>query len=754
MSQPANNAREAASDSVEILDVLRLLYARKFLILGVATAVGIGVFFWTLSLPKVYQATCTIEYDPSPPRPLGREVEDVALPIVNVWMTREWYETQNMIIASRSIAERVVTQLALHRDPDFMGVPTEARAEWEPVSPELAARTLQGRMTVTQAEGTRMVQIAVEDGDPERAAVLANTIADAYIERTTQERLASTVTAIEYLSQQLDSINHRLHDSENALHEFKDEHNVLSVSLEDQQNTLAADLTRYTQALSSARILRAEVSARLAGLRRANVDDPMSVHHRLVDESAAVQSLRRQHEGAQAELDELLARYGESWHDVQRVRARLGRIEADMRREIDGLVRSVEAELVEIRSREAQYQAQLEQLEQQGLALNLREIEYNRLTREQENNAKLYSLLLERTAETNMTRALKISQVRMVDRALPPELHIRPRMRLNLPVGAAIGLLLGFGLAFVLSRLDRSIRSAEDAEALGLTVLGVLPRIAAGGDKGGYYARRPPRAGPVRPDQRDLVVHTHPMSAIAENIRTLRTNLTFMSADRPFETLVVTSPNPLEGKTTVAISLAIAMAQSGKRVLLIDTDLRRPRVHRAFSMSSRVGATSVLVGEAEFSAAVQESVVPRLSVLPAGPIPPNPSELLHTARFKELIELGRETYDRVILDSPPLRVVTDAAVIGPQVDGVLVVVRGRSTTRDALSAVLRQLRDINANVAGGVVNDLDDSERGIGSGGYYYRANKGYYYREDEIDDALDDDPPPRDGGDRRAAAG
>ncbi|MCZ7684780.1 MAG: CpsD/CapB family tyrosine-protein kinase [Sandaracinaceae bacterium] len=198
-----------------------------------------------------------------------------------------------------------------------------------------------------------------------------------------------------------------------------------------------------------------------------------------------------------------------------------------------------------------------------------------------------------------------------------------------------------------------------------------------------------------------------------------------MSADDPIRTLVITSAQPREGKTTVTANVAISLAQSGKRVLLVDTDLRRPCVHRAFGVSSARGVTSVIVGEAKLREVVQPTDIPNLDVLPCGPIPPNPSELLHSQRFRELVREALAQYDRVIFDSPPLGAVTDAAVLALQLDAALVVVKAHTTTRDALASALRQLRDVTANVVGGVLNDLDPRRKGYGAGDYYY-----YYRRE------------------------
>jgi capsular exopolysaccharide synthesis family protein len=223
------------------------------------------------------------------------------------------------------------------------------------------------------------------------------------------------------------------------------------------------------------------------------------------------------------------------------------------------------------------------------------------------------------------------------------------------------------------------------------------------------------------------MVHTHPRSTVAECCRAIRTNLTFMGAGDPLEVLLITSPGPREGKTTLAVSLAITMAQTGRRVLIIDTDLRRPRLHKVFGVAPVAGITSVLVGERSFEECVFDTGIPGVTVMPCGPIAPNPSELLHTPQFTEIIRRARASYDRVIFDSPPLGAVTDPAVIAPQVQGVVLVVRPRQTSRDAVLASLKQLNDVGARLLGSVFNHVDPIDRPYGyRGAYYYYYHYGY----------------------------
>ena len=727
-----DTAESSAPEFVETFDpraVLRLLRERKWVILGTASIVLVATVFYTLRQPKVYEAICTIQYDPTPPRALGSEVEDVAAPAINFWMTKEWYETQNQIIKSRTVAERVVQALGLNESPDFFYVPESERHGWESATVSATALELIQRLTVDQAPDSRLVSIKVRDRDPERATLVANSIAHAYIEHTREERMGATGDALVFLGQRLDSLTSELQSSEQALHDWRENNNVLSVSLEDRQNVIARDLEHYSSALADATTRRIAVGAKLTALRAANSEDPMRVDATFITENASVAALRTSYRELAADLAEKSVQYGPNHPEVRAATARLEIIRQQMREQVDALINGVASELREMRTTEAGLHQALEDVQAAGLALNQQEIRYNALKRRRENTEKLYDIVLQRTTETDLTKMQKLSTVRMVDEALQPTVPVSPLLPLNLAAGIVAGLVLGLGLAVLLSQMDRTLKTGRDIEGLGLTLLGVLPSIHGAEGQPVAARGRSKRRRPARPStgpKRDFVVHDDPMSSAAESARAIRTNLTFMGAQSALGTLVLTSPSPLEGKTTVAISLAIALAQGGKKVLLVDTDMRRPRLHRAFGRNAKHGVSSVLVGAATLDEALQTTEVPNLSLLPCGPIPPNPSELLHTAAFSTLLGQLRERFDHVLFDSPPLGAVPDSAIIAPQVDGAILVMKSEKTTRDAAASAMKQLRNVGANLLGGVLNDVDLAKQEAYYGGHYYYS--GYYY--------------------------
>jgi len=265
------------------------------------------------------------------------------------------------------------------------------------------------------------------------------------------------------------------------------------------------------------------------------------------------------------------------------------------------------------------------------------------------------------------------------------------------------------GLAF--EYLDSTINSQEQVEQrLGLIFLGILPKM------------RPKAAGAMV----ELSVHRNPKSAVAECCRSVWTNLIFMSPDKPLKTILITSGGPEEGKTTAAFSLASTMADSGNRVLLLDADMRRPRTHRVLGIPNDVGLSSVIVGAAKIEEAIKTTEVPRLSVMVCGPVPPNPTELLHTQAFGNLLRSLEERFDRIVIDSPPVAMVADAAVISTQVAGTVLVLKAGRTSRELGLRSIRALHNVNATIFGAILNDLDLEDRNYGY--YYYYNHYGQYY--------------------------
>lgn len=735
---PAVAPRSGAQSGLQLRILWGIVLRRKWIILAAIFITVFLVMLWTLRQVPIYAAEATVIIEVSAPQVLGQNVENVVdLGAANYWNNQEYYETQYQVIRSHAVARSVVRELGLERNPDFLEVPPNRRGSFRAVSEDRAAEMLQSRLVVEPTKDSRMVTIRVQDRSPRMAARLANAFVDAYERQNLDYKLSSTVAALEWLSRQLDGVRGELESSERALYNYKQQNDILSFSLEDRQNILANSMEKLTSSLTEARARRIDLGARRDQLRRLATGDPLGVAASGLLESPVLQELRSTYATVAQERDDLASRFGASHPKMLAIEARLNSLLASIRRELAAVLRSTEAEYQAAVQSEGGLQAALNQASQDALALNLHEIEYHRLARDQENNEELYGHLLTRTKETDLSRLLRVNNIRVLDEAREPRVPVRPRPRLMFALAVLAGLLLAALLTFVIEHVDNTVKSQEQIESvLGLTFLGMIPSIASAaknvGRRGPVHSRKlPGSAG----ENKDLYVHLQPTSSVAECCRAIRTNLLFMRPDRPVTKIVVTSSGPQEGKTTDAISVAVAMAQSGSRVLIVDTDMRRPRLHRAFGISNENGISSAIVGLNTLDDVIKTTDVPNLWVLPCGPVPPNPAELLHTDRFKEIVDDLASRFDRVIFDSPPVIAVTDAVVMGKFADGVVLVVKAGKTSLDMVRQAKNALTDVDVPILGVVLNDVDIENRNYGY--YYYYRRYGSYYSEKSEGEAL-----------------
>jgi capsular exopolysaccharide synthesis family protein len=722
---------EAGGSQAAIWHTLRKNWATAVL---TALLVTFAVAFYTLGQTKIYQAAATIQFDPNPARPLGGKVEAmVEMGAGSYWDNHEYYETQYKIISSYKVAVAVVNQLGLDHDSGFLtNSPAGTAVKPIKVPEEAAAQTLRGRIRVEPVKESRLAVVKLEDADPERAQRILGTLIDTYISMNLENVLASTSQAVEWLQGQLDHLKTDLESSEMALHTYKEQKNILSLALDDQSNMLREEMKQLNDALNRMRIRRDEVAARRNELAKVSANDPSVLPASELLSNGLLQSLRHNYVDALRDRDSLMrAGKGVNHPEVASAQAKVDIARESVLAEVKNVQGALDRDLAANDQTEGAHSARLEAARKKAFELNLLEIEYNRLRRAKDNNEKLYALVLERTKEGDLSRMLRVNNIRVVDPPLKPGGPVRPQVVFNISVGIFVGLLLGLAAALGRAMIDRTVKTPDDLEKeVGITFVGLLPAIDDDRGLGPSYARgKKKRLKAAEIGKPELIVHEHRMSGIAEAARTIRTNLLFMAPDRPFQTLLVTSAGPSEGKTTIACCIAIAMAQAGQRVVIIDCDLRKPRLHRIFGKDAKVGVTTALLDD-NIDNAILSTEVPNLNVIPAGPIPPNPAEILHSERFKAFLAEVRGRFDRVIIDSPPIVPVTDGVVLSTLVDGTLLVVRAFKTTKDLARHALRALLDVGANVAGTVLNAVNLNRSEYRYSHYYYYRRDGYYAEE------------------------
>lgn len=707
-----------------------------------AVGIGLGALYLSNQVP-IYQAQATIEIRTETPQVLGGDIQPVIDPVAGAryWSTQEYFETQYRIIRSRSVAEEVVTALQLAEDLGFLGIDPEASAEAranaiEAIDP---IAHLIGMISVVPVQESHLVQIVVENRDPELATQIANTLAEVYVGRNERRQQRGTDAAFHWLEVERASMRERVEEAEHDLLAFRQENSIHTVTLSARQQELSDRLASLEALLDEANADLRELQRERREVRRAReASEPEEVAVPAVVNNELIQNLKEQLENLRIEQARLEGRYGERHPDRVGVADAADTVREAIRREIDNVLASYEVPVERAEARVAQLSEDRGAVLDEMRALSQVEPEYNQRRRDIDNQADVLAMIERRYKETDLYRRQQdVNNIEVLDAAIVPDFPIRPRKRFTMAVAMLLGGLMGVAAAFLLEVLDNTVRTQEDVErTLGFTFLGVVPSI-----KSSQRDRARDRRQPVtEPVHRDLFIHANPKSSVAECCRSIRTNLHFMSPDKELRRLLVTSAGPREGKTSTAINLATVIAQSNHRVLLVDTDMRRPRLHKAFGMGNAVGMTSLILGEVDYEEAIQKTQVPNLDLLACGPIPPNPTELMHTDRFKHIVEQLSERYDRVIYDSPPVIAVADAMILGNTVDGVLFVIKSGQTAKDVVKRAKEQLEGINAPLLGAILNDLDLEDRAYRYHYYYSYYNRyGQYYEETPgIDEEAD----------------
>lgn len=729
-------------ESGRAADIINLRNLRKFWPTAMATTlvVVLATAFFTLGQKKVYEAEATLMFDPTPPSPLGSSVESVVdMGAGNFWNNQEYYETQYNIIRSRRVALAVVNELGLQDDPSFLQNLPEGQSpeQTDRVAPEAAAELVRSRLEVRPVQDSRLAQLKFRDANPTRAQRILSTLIDTYVEQNLENAVTSTSSATDWLRGQLDTLKKDLESSEMELHQYKKMNDILSVAFDDKSNMLAEEMKHINAELTRVRALQKEAIARRTVLSSVPANDPTLIQANELLRSPLMNTLRSDYESAVRERDALLgSRKGKNHPAVAAAQGRVDAAEKAILKEIQNIQQAANREVAVLSGQAGGLKGMLEEARKQAHELNLLEIEFNRLKRSKENTDKLYSLVLQRTKEADLTQMLRINNVSVVDRPLVPAAAVSPVVPLNMAIGTLLGLLLGVSAAFGRALMDRTVKVPDDVEKeLGMTCLGLLPQLGKEFARPNYGKAPKRHRGKVVDDSKpELIVHNEPASSMAEAARSIRTNLLFMSPDNPHKTLVVTSAGPSEGKTTVTCSIAIAMAQAGQRVALIDCDLRRPRIRRIFGLPADEGVTTAML-ENRYDNAFFETEVPNLFVMPSGPIPPNPSELLHTDRFKELLAYAQKHFDRVIIDSAPVVAVTDPTILSTLADGTVLVVRAHKTRKELARHAQRSVAAVGGSIIGVVLNAVDFNKSEYKYSYYYYRRQEYYGPGPDRGDD-------------------
>ncbi len=743
-------------EEIDLSRWLEALQRRRRLLLSVAGAVVAAALLLYVITPKSYRAATTIQIE----RQAASVVSVDNLFGVESWAdAQSFYPTQYKLLESRGLAERVVRDLRLAENPAFNptrgrllgnGAARPSTAEDDAAELSGLARRVQGGLGVKPIRNTRLVEISYVAHDPELAALVANGVAEAYIDWGVELRSETVGRASSFLASQIEELKQEIQDKESQLQAYSRRTDI--VALDPNSNVVMQRLEAlnrdYIQAVSA----RIDLEAKYNEVHRAPAETVADTFS-----GGLVAQLRQELLRQEQEYATQLNTYKPEWPAMQELKAKIDKgrqhVESVIAEMVEKARDSARTEYQTALRREQSLTAELARQKAEAMQLNSAAVEYNNLRVEVSTRRTLLDELLRKQSETGVANRLqgtRSSNVVVVDRALVPGGPYRPSLKRNLALGLVLGLMLGVGAVFLVELLDRTMRTPDDVDrVLGLPVLGVIPDISATAGAGyyGYHAhygyggggeaeegkkaRRGKRKSASAPADKapriELIPHAHPRLAVSEAYRNLRTAL-LLSTPGGLRSVVVTSASAGEGKTVTATNLAVVLAQLGHQVLLVDADLRRPRLHQVFRVSNRKGLVSCLTGTVEPAEILLRTEVPGLHLTPSGPTPPNPAELLSARGARDFVALAANRFEYVVFDSPPVVPVTDATLLATLTDGVVLTVGAGRANRDDAAAAVERLAMANVRVLGTVLNLFHAERRRYGRYGRYGSYGYGYGY--------------------------
>ena len=724
-----------AEDESPLLHYTRILRKRSWPVIAtLAIVFGLSVIV-TLRTTRLYQATSKIAIFPATPNILGfKDMENGAS---GDYEYDAALETQVAILRSDALAMKVIEAMHLDQDARFTGVRPISGAP-QGATPEVITETdpgkaagllgaFHGGLNVQLIPSTRLIQVSYTHPDRQLATEIANTLVKTFIEENFRTKYESVTQTSEWLSRELADLQLKVETSEEKLVRYQKEHSILGV--DEKQNIVTAKLDELNKELTAAQTDRIQKES---DYRLAMTDDSSSFGKASRDESGSMLGRLREKE---ADLNTLYAQlttqFGSGYPKVVELNNQIKQVRAEIAKEQTRMQQRIRDEYLGALQRENLLASAFEQQKQEANRLNESAITYSVLKRDAESNRQLYQNLLERLKEAGVSAGLRSSNIRVVDVARTPTYPITPNLPRNLMLGLLLGLGAGIGLAFVLESLDRTVRNMEEVRAIStVPALGMIPLQLASNNGKMRKRLKPVPDGDEPPKLPTLITHARPKSEAAEAYRALRTSILLSSFGAPPKVILVTSPLPQEGKTTISANSALVLAQRGNRILLVDADLRRPGLERMFGVKSRGGLSTLISGVDKVEdVVVSLDQIPNLWIVPAGPIPPQPAELLSSNVMKDYFTRWRNEFDHVIIDTPPCLSVTDAVVLSPEADRVILVARSGQTTKLALRRACDVLLHVNARVMGIVLNAFDVHS----AEGYYYSYSgqyAGYYYEE------------------------
>ncbi|MDH5713969.1 MAG: polysaccharide biosynthesis tyrosine autokinase [Candidatus Aminicenantes bacterium] len=726
---------------INIKEYWHVIRKRRWTIYTVVIILVITGTIGSFVAKPTYKATCTLQIERENPKVVSFEE------IFTIDSSQQdFYQTQYKLIQSRSLARRVIKNLNLTSRPEFspgskVGILGRIRNIFRSNKGEKSEELVNpytglidiflSRLQVEPIRNSRLAEISFISNNPRLSAEVINAVAEGFIESNLEAKYYASKEAHDFLSKQIEELKKEIASKEEDMQQYAGQKGI--IALEGDENIIISKLADLNAEYTRAQTERIAKESYYNQMKNASPDSIPEVLRNPV-----IQDLKKEYARLEREYAQKSERFKADWPEMVRLKTEFENTKQRLDKEINDIVtkvrKSAESEYKTSLTRESALKEMLDKQKAEAIELQRNSILYTTLKTEVENKRKLLDSLMKREDETGVSaelRDLGTSNIRIVDRAEIPQSAYRPRKKLNIMLSIFVGLMLGTGLAFFLEYLDSSLKNKKDVEIyLNLPTLAIIASLdglkTSKAYKYGYRFYYGIKGSEEMPKSIEKITQTNPMSSISEAYRSMRTSLLLSSPESPPQVILITSSQPSEGKTITSVNLAITFTHLDKRVLLLEGDLRKPKLARIFNLNKDPGLTSFLTQDIDIVTIIKRTNIANLYVIPSGPLPPNPAELLSSSKFDALIEACRGSFAHIIIDSPPLLAFTDAQLLGNKVDRVILVVKGADTPREAVMLGKEKLN--NAKIVGIVLNNLDVIEHHHYCRHYYYYGKKYHYY--------------------------
>jgi polysaccharide biosynthesis transport protein len=728
---------------IDIINYLHVIIKHRWMILTIFATIVISVTIFTLTSTPIYQGIVRVIIEKENLKVLSVQ-EVMAIDASG----SDYYQTQYKIIESRTVAREVINRLQLDKNEEFVpkqtqgiignfirsikeGIayvgsffntedPQKIKSKKELEEESAIVDSFIRRISVSPLRNSRLVDIGFEAKNQELAAQIANTLAKAYIDKGLETRLKATQDAIVFLNNEIERGKKKVDEAEKALLRYKEQQGIVTDFSTDVENITAQKLAALNTQVVDAEIRKSETKTRYQRAAALEKNPEMLDSVAEVLNNDLIRQIKTMEVNNHKKLSELSNKYGKKHPQIISLQNELDTLHTRKMLEIKRIINSLQNEYAVASAKEETLKAALARQKGESLHLNEKAIQYSVLKREAQSSKEMYDLLFKRLKEASLTEDIRTGNVRIIDLAEIPNDPIKPKKTQSIVLAMIMGIVLSMGTAFFLERIDSTVKIPEDIKQhLNIPYLGPVPDFSSlhDEDKTEMEAIK---------FKNELITLANPKSTASEAYRGIRTNILFSSADVSPQVMLISSSAPAEGKTVTAANLAIVMAQMGNKVLLIDCDMRKPKINKIFETSRDIGISTILVGRCEIDEAIISTTIPNLDIISSGPLPPNPSEIIGSNKMVTVINKLRDRYERIIIDSPPITAVTDAAVLAKYADGIIIIIRCGETHVEIIKNGLNQLRSVNAHIFGAILNCVN-----MGRESYYYYQYHYYYYGED-----------------------